>query len=369
MKKRIVAALLCAAMVVSLCACQNAGKDTETGSQKEATPPTITSLATFDNLKEVLKGDYEVTDEAVATYFNGILCGKDAGLVEVTDRDTVQAGDIVQVDYTGYLNGEAFDNGAAKDQIIDVSNNCAFDKSTGSTGNTYIDKFSDGLIGAKVGEKINHNVTFPTNYSVETLAGQETTFEFNVDKIYTKVTPDNTTDEYIAEHMKDEGYTTIDALVKYSEEELVASMVMGYVIDKSKLEISDEYLNERLTAYEEFIQEASGGVDINTLVYYSYGMTIDQVRPYWLSFIKSQVTAEVVFAEIVKSKSLATDEEELEEFVADVLKNNSSFSDEQDVYNAMGYGEAEIGRTYILHEFAVKKYILEQYHASQAVTE
>ncbi|MBQ8627465.1 MAG: FKBP-type peptidyl-prolyl cis-trans isomerase [Agathobacter sp.] len=370
MKKRILAALLCAAMVVSVCACGNAGNDTEQNTEKTpATPPTLTSLAAFDDLKEVLKGDYAVTDEAIANYFTSMLCEQDAGLIEVKDRDTVQAGDIVQVDYTGYLNDKAFDGGSADNQIIDVSGNCAFNEATGATGNTYIEKFSEGLIGAKVKTPVKHNVTFPTNYSNTDLAGKETTFEFNVDKIYIKATPETVTDEYIAEHLGDEGYTTVDALVKYSTEELVTSMVMGYVIDKSKVDISEEYLNERLAAYEALIAETSGSTDISTIIYYSYGMTLEQIRPYWLQWIKSQVTAEVVFAEIIKSKNLTTDEKELEEFVEEVLDANSSFKSEEDVYNAVSYGNPEVGRVYIMNEFAVKQYILEQYRASQAVTE
>lgn len=380
MTKRILAALLCAAMVFSVCACGNNGTNSEKDSQKEpATPPTLTSLANFDDLKEVLKGDYAVTDETIANYFTSVLCSADAGLIEVTDRTVVQAGDIVQVDYTGYLGDKAFDNGAAKNQIIDVSNNCLFDEATGSAGSTFIEqkvsdtetiKFTDGIIGASIDTPVKHNITFPSNYSNADLAGKETTFEFNVDKIYVKATPKNTTDEYIKEHLSEEGYTTIDALVKYSTEELVSSMVMGYIVDKSKIEISEEYLNERLAEYEDFIVESSGGqYDINTIVQNTYGMKIDAVRPYWLQYIKAQVTAEVAFAEVVKSKNLELDEKELEEFVADVLEVNSSFKTEDNVYMAVGYGSVEKGKQYILHEFAVKQYILEQYNASQSVTE
>lgn len=371
MKKRIIAALLCAAMALSVVACGNGDGDTEKNNEKEpATPPTITSLAAFDDLKTILTGDYAVTDKAVANYFNSVLCGADAGLIEVKDRTEVQKGDIVQVDYKGYLNGTAFEGGEANNQIIDVSNNCAFDKSTGSAGNTYIENFSDGIIGAKIDEPEKHDVTFPTNYSNTDLAGKQTTFEFNVDKIYVKVTPDNTTDEYIKEHLGDEGYTTIESLVNFSKEELVASMAMGYVIDKSKVDISEEYLNERLTEYEDSMKEAIGGsVDLSTAVQYSYGMTLEQIRPYWLQYIEAQVVAEVVFAEVVKSKNLAKDEDELKEFLADVMKSNSSFKTEDDVYVAIGYGNIEKGKEYIMNEFAVKDYILQLYSASQAVTQ
>ena len=372
MKKRILAALLCAAMVVSVCACNNDSKDStqNNGNEEPATPPTITSLATFDDLNAVLKDDYAITEEDIEEYFTSMLCSVDYGLIEVKDRDTVQAGDIVQVDYTGYLNDKAFDGGADENQIIDVSGNCAFDETSGSTGNTYIDKFSDGLIGAKIDTPVKHNVTFPTNYSNTDLAGKETTFEFNVDKIYIKATPDTVTDDYVKEALGDQGHTTIAGLYEYSKEELVASAVMNYAINNSKIDVSEEYLNERLATYEAMIVETSGGsYDFETLVQLYYGMTADQIRPYFLQYIKTQVTAEVVLAEIVKSKQLTVNEEEVNAFIKDVLEVNSSFTGENDLYIAIGYGDAENGKACLSNEITVKAYILEKYRASQSVTE
>ncbi len=372
MKKRLLAALLCAVMAVSMCACTNDGdgNNSENTQKEPATPPSISSLATIDDLKTVLKGDYEITDAKINDYFNSVLCAADAGLIKVTDRDTVQKGDIVQVDYTGYLDGKAFDNGAAKNQIMDVSNNCLFDEETGELGSTFIDKFSDGIIGAKIDEPVEHKVTFPKNYSSTDLAGKETTFKFNVDAIYVKATPNNVDDAYIAKHLSDQGYTTVAGLLSYVKEELVTNTVMGYLIEKSKVSIDEAYLNERLGEYEEFIVETAGGnTDIETLVKNAYGMELKTVEAYWLQYIKSQVTSEVVFAELVKAKSLALDEKELKEFVDDVIDKNDSFEKEDEVYAAIGYGNVEKGKTYILHEFAVKEYVISLYNASQAVTQ
>ena len=57
MKKRIFAALLAATMLVSLCACGNGNNgDTQpSGDKTPATPPTITTLASFDEFKTILK--------------------------------------------------------------------------------------------------------------------------------------------------------------------------------------------------------------------------------------------------------------------------------------------------------------------------
>ena len=54
------------------------------------------------------------------------------------------------MDYTGYLDGDAFDGGSATDTMIDVANNCDATQKT-----NYIDGFSDGLVGAKVGDEVS----------------------------------------------------------------------------------------------------------------------------------------------------------------------------------------------------------------------
>ena len=105
-------------------------------------------------------------------FFKDVLYNAGIGLVEVTDRNVVQAGDIVKTDYTGYLDGKAFSggstisaNGTSNPAWIDVTNNCGIDNATGDATGYFIDGFSAGLIGAKIGEPKRADVTFPDKYS------------------------------------------------------------------------------------------------------------------------------------------------------------------------------------------------------------
>ena len=372
MRKRILAALLAATMIVSLCACGNGSGDTQQpgGNNAPATPPTITSLASFDDFKTILKDKkYEVTDEDVVDYFVSMLCAQGAGLIEVKDRDTVQKGDVVQVDYTGYLNDKAFDGGAASNQIIDVDKNCLFGEYTGEYGTTFIDKFTDGLVGAKKKTPVKHNVTFPKNYSSSTLAGKETTFEFNVDRIYVKATPDNVTDDYVKKYMEKQGFTTVEALLTDCREQLVATAVINYTIANSKVDIPDAYLQERLAIYENAIVEISGATSIDEFVYSQYQTTVSSIRPYWLSYIKTSIITEVVLAEMIKSKDVKADETKLQEYIEEVMSVNSNFTDADDIYFELGYANIEKGKERLSNQLAITDYILEKYRASQSVTE
>ena len=113
----------------------------------------------------------EVTDDEVDQKIQTNL-KQNPNEVEV-DR-AAQDGDIVNIDYKGTKDGEAFDGGTAE----------GTDLTLGSK--TMIDGFEDGLIGAKKGETKTLNLTFPEDYREESLAGQAVVFEVTVNSVKEK---------------------------------------------------------------------------------------------------------------------------------------------------------------------------------------
>ena len=103
----------------------------------------------------------EVTDDEVDQKIQTNL-KQNPNEIEV-DR-AAKDGDIVNIDYKGTKDGEAFDGGTAE----------GTDLTLGSK--TMIDGFEDGLIGAKKGETKTLNLTFPEDYREESLAGQAVVF-------------------------------------------------------------------------------------------------------------------------------------------------------------------------------------------------
>ena len=87
---------------------------------------------------------------------------------------TVEDGDTVNIDYVGTIDGVEFDGGSTNGQGTDLV--------IGS--GSYIDDFEEQLIGAHPGDTVDVNVTFPENYGVEDLNGQDAVFEVTVNGIY-----------------------------------------------------------------------------------------------------------------------------------------------------------------------------------------
>lgn len=97
-----------------------------------------------------------------------------ASSLDTSEGLEAKDGDTVNIDYTGYLDGEAFDGGSTDGAGADLE--------LGS--NTYIDGFEDGIVGHKVGETFDLNLTFPENYGNSDLAGKDVTFTVTLNGIY-----------------------------------------------------------------------------------------------------------------------------------------------------------------------------------------
>lgn len=76
--------------------------------------------------------------------------------------------DAVLINFTGRVDGEAFDGGAMEDHQLVLGSG------------TFIPGFEDQLIGTKAGDKLDVTVTFPENYQAADLAGKEAVFETEV---------------------------------------------------------------------------------------------------------------------------------------------------------------------------------------------
>ena len=175
MKKRVLALLLCVSTAISMTGCGSKGESVEATEAVENTESTeevpavplaqydlkgsdYVTLCDYSAIPVTISGDYDVTDQDVLDYVEKIFTQGGPFYTADPDKTTVEEGDIVNVDYVGKLDGEAFSGGTAEDQNIDVSNNSS------TSGSAYIDGFTDGLIGASVGDVIDSNVTFPDEY-------------------------------------------------------------------------------------------------------------------------------------------------------------------------------------------------------------
>ena len=146
------------------------GKDLEAALSCEIMPAiTMPDLAKLDIERPTLEaGDAEI-DEALKN-----IADSNRPTVEVTAKRAAKAGDVVVIDFIGRIDGEAFEGGAAEGHSLELGSN------------SFIPGFEDGLVGAKVGETRDVNVSFPEEYEAAHLAGKPAVFEVTVKELREK---------------------------------------------------------------------------------------------------------------------------------------------------------------------------------------
>lgn len=108
----------------------------------------------------------------------------------------VKDGDTVNIYYVGKVNGKKFSGGSCTRK----DNPDGYNLTIGS--GTFIPGFEDGLIGAKVGEKLDVKVTFPDSYpNNPDLAGKKAIFNVTINYIQGKKILPELNDEFVTKNL------------------------------------------------------------------------------------------------------------------------------------------------------------------------
>ena len=239
MRKKIVSLLLTAALAASLAGCSSSDK----AYLKNIKASNYVDVCDYVGI-EIELAQPSVSDEEVESAIESDL-SSDTYNEEVTDRDDVQDGDIVNIDYVGTLDGEEFDGGSSEGYELEIGSG------------TFIDGFEEGLIGCTVGETVDLDLTFPEDYSSEDLAGQDVVFTVTINSILQEVVPEFT-DEWV-QSLEDEDLQTTDDYWQYIYDDLMEDaqedfdeeleeLVVSYVLENStmKRDVPDAMI-ERLS--------------------------------------------------------------------------------------------------------------------------
>ena len=266
---------------------------------------------------QVEKAPIEVKDEEIEAQ---ITKEREANSRTVTvDDRAVAQGDIVTLDFEGFVDGVAFEGGKGEN----------YDLTIGS--NTFIPGFEDQLVGAKIGKELDVNVTFPEKYGAKELAGKAAVFKCKVNGIKVKELP--AVDDEFAQEVSE--FDTLDEykadikakLLKEKENEAARAKedaVIGKIIEGAKMEIPDamvEYQTRQML--DEFAQRIqSQGISLDQYFQFT-GLTeekyMEEMKPRALQNIQSRLVLEAV----AQAENLVAEEADIEEEIkkmADMYK-------------------------------------------------
>ena len=196
----------------------------------------------FDSIALTEK-DLQPTDDELQFQLDSLL-NQYATTQQVTDR-AAQSGDTVNIDYSGTVDGVAFNGGTA----------AGYDLTLGS--GSFIDGFEDQIIGHNAGDTFDVTVTFPDGYgdstdaegNTITLSGKEAVFSVTLNSISESVTPE-LTDEWVDSNF---GVTddlhTADALRSYFNTALYNDNYENAIVDYLMANAEFKELPSSITNY------------------------------------------------------------------------------------------------------------------------
>lgn len=307
MKKKIKLAAILISTAVLVAGCGKSSDKTDSATKNETTAEATTEdvdyskYVTLGNYKgiEVSKQTIEVTDDEIDAQIQSTLKSK-AVNDPITDRDTVENGDVANLDYEGLLDGVAFDGGTAQ----------GYDLTIGS--GQFVPGFEDQLVGVKVGDKVSINVTFPDTYA-ENLAGKEVVFNVTVNSISKESIPE-LTDEFVqgvsdAKNVDEYRQTVLADLTKSKEDEaksakqseIWTAITKNCEIKEYPQELVDKFTEQVKTMYGSYATQA--GVELDQFMTSYFGMSVED-------YAKQAVEQEMIFKLIVKDAGLSISDEE-----------------------------------------------------------
>src|SRR5574344_955929 len=145
----------------------------------------------------------------------------------VVKDDAAELGDTVVIDFVGSVDGVEFDGGKGENFSLELGSG------------QFIPGFEDQLVGAKAGETVEVNVTFPENYQAEDLAGKDAKFVTTIHEVKAKEVP--ALDDELAKDI-DEEVETLDELKAKYRKELESAKEIAYddAVEAAAIELAVE---------------------------------------------------------------------------------------------------------------------------------
>lgn len=279
--------------------------------EAEVTTKPEVKLGKYKGIK-VEKADVTVTDEEVAEELDKVK-EQNARLVAADDK-AVEDGDQTTIDFEGFVDGVAFEGGKGEDYPLTIGSH------------SFIDTFEEQLIGKKVGEEVEVNVTFPENYQAKELAGKPAMFKVTIKEIKVKEYPE--LDDDFAQDVSE--FDTLDEykedikknLTEKKEKEAEAekeSKVIEAIVNDAEMDIPEKMVEAQAEQMlEEFAQNiAMQGISFEQYLQFT-GATVDQMKEQVKPQAQARVESSLVLEAVVKAENIEATEEEVEEEIKEM---------------------------------------------------
>ncbi|RXK18171.1 trigger factor [Macrococcus sp. DPC7161] len=281
---------------------------------------------------EVEAQDTELKEEELQAAIDADLARK-AELVIKEDGEVVE-GDVVNLDFDGYVNDEQFEGGKAEGYDLEIGSG------------QFIPGFEEQLVGTKVGEEKDVNVKFPEEYHAEELAGKDAVFKVKINEIKTKEVPElndelvkeldesvSTVDEYKEKYRKD-----LAEQKKLQAENEMKETLINLATENATVEIPEAMINTELDRMMQEFEQRIAQQGLNLELYYQFsGQSEEQLKASMKEDAEKRVKTNLTLAAIATAENIEISDEDVE---AELTKMSEQFGlSVDDIRQALGNAE------------------------------
>ena len=269
-------------------------------------------LGEYKGLNVEKKTD-EVTEEEVSAKLKEMQ--EKNARVEVKEG-AIENGNIAVIDFKGFIDGVAFEGGEGHDYSLEIGSG------------SFIDNFEEQLVGAKAGDKVEVNVTFPESYGKEELNGKPAKFEVEVKEVKAKELP--VLDDEFAKEVSE--FETLEALkedtTKKLEEANTARAEREYeeailrsVVENAKMDIPAVMVEQEIDRMVQNLAQRLQYQGLTLEQYFQFtGTDAEKMREYMKENAETKVKTELVLEALQKAEKMEVLDEELKEKASEVSK-------------------------------------------------
>lgn len=239
-----------------------------------------------------------------------------------------QMGDVANIDFDGYLNGERFDGGKAE----------AYDLELGS--GSFVPGFEEQIVGMNIGDEKDIDITFPENYAPE-LAGKAVVFKIKLNNLSVNELP-----ELDDEFAKDNGFDTLDEykadvkadLEKRKTEQRegeVRADLMHKAVENMTVEVPEVMVKEKaeeiIRNYARNFGVTDSSIPMDKLCE-MLGLNEEAMKTSIMPAAEAQVKNDLLLEAIVAAEGFAPTAEETEEYIAKTAEKLGAKAEELKQY-------------------------------------
>ena len=254
---------------------------------------------------ELKKVEYNVEEKDI-DHEIGHMQERNARLVNVEDRP-VEKDNTTVIDFEGFVDGVAFEGGKAENHELVIGSN------------TFIPGFEDQIIGMKIGEEKDINVTFPEEYFSKDLAGKAAVFKVKLHEIKKKELPE-VDDEFAKDVSEFDTIKELKASIKEKLEEEnknkakyeTEEEAIKTVCDNTEIDIPSGMVETETDNMIKDIEQRLMYQGLNFAQYLQMmGKTEEDMRNEMKEQAERQVKTKLVLEAIVVAEKIEATEEEI----------------------------------------------------------